>query len=84
MMSNTLILLFPVSGLFEFSLVSYSSTTGRIFSWNFPHKITKLIRHRDNKIRIQVIHDILIFMMSYLIYLRNKVYKKSIYNLLLG
>ena len=56
MMSNTPILLFPVSGLFEFSLVSYSSASGRIFSWNFPHKKNQLIRHRDNKIRMQVIH----------------------------
>jgi hypothetical protein len=34
MMSNTPMLLFRVSGLFEFSLVSYSSTAGRMFSWS--------------------------------------------------
>ena len=67
MMSNTPVLLFPVSGLFEFSVESYSSATERIFSWNFPHKKTQLIRHQDNKIRIQVIHEILIFKMPYLI-----------------
>jgi hypothetical protein len=67
MMSNTPILLFPVSGLFEFSVVRYSSATERIFSWNFPHTKKQLIRHRDNKIRIQVIHEILIFKMPYLI-----------------
>jgi hypothetical protein len=50
MMSNTPIL------LFEFSVVSYSSATGRIYSWNFPHKSIQLIGHRDNKIRMQVIH----------------------------
>jgi hypothetical protein len=65
-MSNTPILLFPVSGLFEFSLVGYSSATGRIFSCNFTQK-AQLIRHRDNKIRMQVIHEILIFKMPYLI-----------------
>jgi hypothetical protein len=47
MMSNTPILLFPV-------VVGYSSATGRIFSWNFPHKKNQLIRHRDKKIRMQV------------------------------
>jgi hypothetical protein len=33
-MSTTPMLLFRVSGLFEFSLVSYSSTSGCIFSWS--------------------------------------------------
>jgi hypothetical protein len=47
-MSKTPILLFPVIGLFEFSLVGYSSATGRIFSCNFTQK-AQLIRHRDNK-----------------------------------
>jgi N6-adenosine-specific RNA methylase IME4 len=50
MMSKTPILLFPVSVLFEFSLVSYSSATGRIFSW-----LVKVLNRNAQKIKMTLV-----------------------------